>query len=144
MLKFFAPLIADAQLATVYYTGKRPLTEQEIANITASGRNHVIVYQKRPDLRECFARTLISFESIAAERASMDNQTRAALQERRTSIESKELSREEVDASVKQIDASIRASWCGLYCGGSHTIKHLLKMAARDWGVGWQAELFDW
>ena len=67
---------------------------------------------------ECFARTIVAFESVAA-----------ALGSRTT---------------VQDIDPNLRASWCGLYCGGSVAIQKELAEAARRWGVGWQAELFDW
>ena len=119
MLKFFAPLIADAQLATVYYTGKPKLTDAEVAAIAARG--NIFVHQRRPNLVECFGRTIVGFENVAAG------------------------SRDEAAAkTVEEVEPALRASWCGLYCGGSKAIEKQLEKAARKWGVGWQAELFDW
>ena len=33
---------------------------------------------------------------------------------------------------------------CAFYCGGSHAIKNKLQARAKDLGIGFQAELFDW
>ena len=76
------------------------------------------VHQRRPNLVECFERTIVAFESAA-------------------------LGNEDV-TQVDDIDAKLRATWCGLYCGGSQKIQNELAKAARKFGVGWQAELFDW
>ena len=116
MLKFFAPLIGDAQVTTVYYTGKIHLSDAEIAEIQSHGQ--IFVHQRRPNLVECFERTIVAFESAAL---GDDRVTQAS-----------------------QIDAKIRATWCALYCGGSPAIQNELTKAARKFGVGWQAELFDW
>ena len=117
MLKFFAPLLSDAQVATVYYTGQPKLSTDELQAITAS-RGNIFIHQRRPQLASCFARTIIAFESAASGVASA--------------------------TTVEDVDPSLRASWCGLYCGGSKRIQDELAKAARKWGVGWQAELFDW
>jgi hypothetical protein len=116
MLKFFAPLISDAQVATVYFTGKPKLTEAEVESIESKG--NIFVHQRRPNLVECFSRTIVAFESAARG--------------------------EEDVTDVNDIDAKLRATWCGLYCGGSPVIQNKLAKAARKFGVGWQAELFDW
>ena len=117
MLKFFAPLICDAQVATVYYTGKPALTEAEVDSIERVGKGKIFIHQRRPKLVECFARTIIAFESAA---------------------------RGQDATEVEDIDSKMRASWCALYCGGSKRIETELSKAARKFGVGWQAELFDW
>ena len=91
--------------------------------LSAAGRNaavggkKIFVHQQRPNLEDVFKRIIVAFEGVAAGR----------------SLE-----------RVEDIDPALRDSWCGLYCGGSHNIQNMLAGAARKWGVGWQAELFDW
>ena len=116
MLKFFAPLLADAHVATCYYTGKQKLTEEDIAAIKVHG--NINIHQRRPRLVECFARTILAFESVARGLTNV--------------------------SKMDDVDASLRASWCGLYCGGSLAIENQLGRAAKKWGVGWQVERFDW
>ena len=113
--EFLASLLANAQVATVYYTGPK-LSGAELRQITAQGAT-IFVHQRRPALVDVFAKTIVAFEGVAGSASAK---------------------------SVEQIDPALRVSWCGLYCGGSHAIQKQLAQAARKWGVGWQAELFDW
>ena len=118
MLKFFAPLLADSHFVYIYFTGKPKLTSAELTEINAAvGGKKIFVHQQRPNLEDVFKRIIVAFEGVAAGR----------------SLE-----------RVEDIDPALRDSWCGLYCGGSHNIQNMLAGAARKWGVGWQAELFDW
>ena len=123
MLKFFAPLICDAQMAMVYYTGKTKLSPSDVKRIESKG--NIFVHQGRPDLIDCFSRTIIAFEDAA--RAPNLKQT-----------DQNQVTR------VQDVPAKLRATWCALYCGGSKQIQNELAGAARKFGVGWQAELFDW
>ena len=50
MLKFFAPLLGDAQLCLVFYTGKPKLSKSELVTISSHG--NIIVRQQRPDLEQ--------------------------------------------------------------------------------------------
>ena len=69
MLKFFARSSSDAQVATVYYTGKPRLTDAEKKAIEAHGMvdgvQKIFVHQRRPNLVEAFARTIKAFEGVA-------------------------------------------------------------------------------
>ena len=134
MLKFFAPLLSDAQVATVYYTGKPRLTDAEKKAIEAHGMvdgvQKIFVHQRRPNLVEVFARTIKAFEGVAeASQSARGDSARGGVNPVR---------------SVEEIDPALRATWAGLYCGGSKKIENMLETAAKEWGVGWQAELFDW
>ena len=133
MLKFFAPLLSDAQVATVYYTGKPRLTDAEKKAIEAHGMvdgvQKIFVHQRRPNLVEVFARTIKAFEGVAEATSARGDSARGGFSPVR---------------SVEEIDPALRATWAGLYCGGSKKIENMLETAAKEWGVGWQAELFDW
>ena len=48
------------------------------------------------------------------------------------------------DLDLATLDPHTMASWCALYCGGSHAIKSKLQASARKLNIGWEAELFDW
>lgn len=116
MLRFFAPLMSDAQVVSVYYTGKPKLSNREMESIRQRCPN-LFIHQRRPKWTKTMAKHVVTFESSA------------------TGKEYK---------SIETIPAHHRGSWCGLYCGGSHVIKDELAGAARKWGLGWQVELFDW
>jgi len=124
MLKFFAPLLCDAHLAVVFYTGKEKLTPGEVRNISKEG--NIFLQQSRPEsLTDTIGSIITLFER---EVHSVDNFV-------------------DVDGSrgrVKNIDLSRLAAWCILYCGGSVLIKDMLHDFAKSIGTGWDCELFDW
>jgi len=122
MLKFFAPLFKDAHMVLVFYTGKEKLGKTELKHIRSYG-NTVYVQQSRPaSLEKTMASVIVQYE-IAA------NDERMSLR-RITSMET--------------IPPKARASWCVLYCGGSIFLKDKFKKFTKEWGIGWQSELFDW
>ena len=119
MLKFFAPLLGDAQLAMIFYTGKPRLKQAELDAITSQGGN-IIVQQHRPDLLYTLEEVMRGYEKSAA------GISRAG------------------ELDLRRLDHNTRAAWCALYCGGSHAIRDQLEACAKDLGIGFQAELFDW
>jgi len=121
MLKFFAPMLRETQVAYIYYTGKPKLSKMEILEIRRSSQSEgVFIFQKRPSLVNVMSCIVCTFEGV--HHFGKDN--------------------EKVD--IMKVDRHKRASWCGLYCGGSHVIMNELKKAAKDFGMGFDAELFDW
>jgi len=119
MLKFFAPLLGDAQLAMIFYTGRPRLGQAELDAITSQGGN-IIVQQHRPDLLHTLEEVMRGYEKSAA------GISRAG------------------ELDLRRLDHNTRAAWCALYCGGSHAIRDQLEGCAKDLGIGFQAELFDW
>ena len=93
------------------------------------GVQKIFVHQRRPNLVEVFARTIKAFEGVAEATSARGDSARGGFSPVR---------------SVEEIDPALRATWAGLYCGGSKKIENMLETAAKEWGVGWQAELFDW
>ena len=47
MIKFFAPLLEDAAMAIIYYTGKKKLSPREIERLTHGKK--IFIQQSRPD-----------------------------------------------------------------------------------------------
>ena len=118
MLKFFAPLLGDAQLSLVYYTGKPKLSEADLRMISAQG--NILVHQHRPDLLQTLQDVMGGYEKSAAGLSSAS------------------------ELDLRGLDPNTRAAWCAFYCGGSHAIRDQLQACATNLGIGFQAELFDW
>lgn len=121
MLKFFAPLLSDAQVATVYYTGKEKLTPAQINQIRSSCDGNLFIHQKRPEWDKVLGKHILTFENSAAQG-----------------------SHKQLCDRVEDLPPQVRGSWCGLYCGGSTMIRDKLAASAKQYGIGWQVELFDW
>mmetsp|Transcript_13520 Transcript_13520/g.32748 ORF Transcript_13520/g.32748 Transcript_13520/m.32748 type:complete len:623 (+) Transcript_13520:236-2104(+) len=122
MLKFFAPLLKDAHMALVFYTGKEKLTQVELQNLKAHG--NIYIQQSRPKSIEETLSRIITQVVNASNSASNSCKHPAR--------------------TVKEINALDRKAWCILYCGGSTMIKDKLKTFAKDTGTGFQSEVFDW
>lgn len=116
MLKFFAPLINDAHLAVIYYTGKEKLSNKEVLNISSHG--NIYIQQSRPS---SFHETV---ESVIVEFENHINLSAAE--------------------TIQDIELVRKAAWCVLYCGGSRDIKDELKQFSKKSGAGFEAELFNW
>ena len=94
MLKFFAPLITDAHLAVIFYTGKVKLTDEEMKKIRSHG--NIYIQQSRPkSLPTTIETIIVEFEN-------------------HLNLSSAE--------SINDLDEVQKASWCVLYCGGSFRI----------------------
>jgi hypothetical protein len=116
MLKFFAPLIKDAHLAVVFYTGKNKLSSNEVDNICSYG--NIFIQQSRP--------------------ASLPGTIESIILEFENHIYSSSAK------SMSEIERIKRAAWCVLYCGGSTMIRDDLHNFAKENKVGFNSELFDW
>jgi hypothetical protein len=116
MLKFFAPLIKDAHLAVVFYTGKQELSYNEIDTICSYG--NIFIQQSRP------ASLPATIESIIVE---FENHLHCS-----------------TVTSLTEIESLKKAAWCVLYCGGSIRIRDDLQDFATKNRVGFECELFDW
>ena len=144
MLAFFTPLLQRCAKVIVYYTNKTKLSELEIAALRKKAP--LTIHQTRPNLKSLISDTIAKSANLTApadKRASGrfgKMLTRAASRAAGTlrampapaSADTSHLSKEEL------------SSWCALYCGGSHKIKDTLQGDARQLGIGWEAELFDW
>ena len=64
LLKFFAPLLGDAQLCLVFYTGKPKLSKAELVTIESHG--HIIISQQRPDLEQLLEQVVRGYEKNEA------------------------------------------------------------------------------
>ncbi len=117
MLKFFAPLIRDAHVAAIYYTGKEKLTPNEVLEICAHG--NIYLQQTRPPN---------GFVGVAE----------SIIVEFENHIHFSDVSK------VREIASLKRAAWCVLYCGGSVRIRDELKGFAQKNHLGFESELFDW
>ena len=117
MLKFFAPLITDAHVAAIYYTGKEKLDDSEVRKITKHG--NIYLQQSRP--KAGFHGTA---ETVIVEFENHINLSAAE--------------------TITEIDLRKRTAWCVLYCGGSVRIRDELRDFSHKNGVGFESELFDW
>ena len=115
-LKFFAPLVSDAHLAIIFYTGTEKLDEETAQTVRSFG--NIYLQQSRPDsLPDIIELIIVNFEN----HLHLLNAN-----------------------SLEMIDSSNKASWCVLYCGRSFKIKDELKTFSRANGVSFEYELFDW
>ncbi len=116
LLQFFAPLITDAHLSIIYYTGKQKFNEEQLLELSSHG--NIYIQQSRPK----------SFtESIETVICEFENNLHGSC----------------ID-SIKELDMMKREAWCLLYCGGSKRIQNDLKSYSKINGLGFESELFDW
>ena len=117
LLKFFAPLMKDAHLAVIFYTGKEKLDTREVISISSFG--NIYIQQSRPEsLSGTVGSIIVEFENY--------------------------FHQESVAASIGEVEMVHRAAWCVLYCGGSTRIEDELKEFTMDNKLGFESELFDW
>jgi hypothetical protein len=117
MLKFFAPLLKDAHLSVVFYTGKEDLSQNELNQIQAHG--NIFVQKGRPESMTATIGSLITmFEN--------------------------NLGDEPIARNIMDLDQLHRQAWCVLYCGGSTELRDKLQKYTVEKGLGWECELFDW
>lgn len=109
MLKFFAPLLEDAAMAIIYYTGRERLSPVEIERLTL-GKN-IYIQQSRPGDLTATVGTVISSISASDELVAADD--------------------EQEDIPLK-----MRKQWCILYCGGSKKICEMLSDYSEKIGSG--------
>ncbi len=116
MLKFFAPLIQDAHLAVVFYTGKEKLKWQDVRKITSNG--NIFIQQSRPEsLTDTIGGVMVQFEN----HLNLSNAK-----------------------TVKDLALRNRTAWCILYCGGSIRIRDDLRNYSKSTRVQFECEMFDW
>ena len=123
MVKFFAPLLSDAHMVVIYYTGKEKLTDTEVTSVCSHGS----IYLQ---------------QSRAASLVGTISQIIMELERREHSLSN--INQLDKISVLKDIDIRKRAAWCVLYCGGSKFIKNELKMFTLKNEIGWESELFDW
>lgn len=127
MLKFFGPLLGDAHLACVFYTGKEKLASSEVRSICKYG--NIFLKQARPkSLTRTIETIIATFEQELHGTLGM-NSLRGTGHDK---------------TQIKNVTRARRAAWCILYCGGSVKMKDMLKDFAKKTGTGWDSELFDW
>ena len=116
LLRFFAPLIKDAHLAVIFYTGKEKLSPDEIIKLSSHG--NIYIQQSRPkSLTDTIEMIVVEFEN------NLNNS---------------------MGGSLREFEAINKAAWCLFYCGGSTRIRDELKDFSKKNGVGFESELFDW
>lgn len=116
MLKFFAPLIKDCNLAIIYYTGKEILTDKEIIKLMSYG--NIFIQRSRPD--------------------SLTKSTSTVI----TTTES--LQSHEKYSSLDSLPVKTKKHWCLFYCGGSVGICEMFKTFSKENNINFEYELFDW
>ena len=123
MLKFYTPLMSDAHLAVVFYTGKEKLTTAEISSMSTYG--NIFIQQSRPkSLAGTIESIIVQFEEHLGF-GDKSHHGASAIQ-------------------IEKKDRARRAAWCVLYCGGSTRIRDELYEYTQKAGTGWECELFDW
>jgi nicotinamidase-related amidase len=115
MLKFFAPLLEDAAMAIIYYTGKMKLSPREIERLTRGKK--IFIQQSRPDDITSTVDTIIT--SIASGEMFEDN-------------------------TLMEIPKKMREQWCILYCGGSQKICDMISDYSQTVDIQFHHEKFDW
>jgi len=134
MLKFFAPLLKDALIATVFYTGKNYVfTEKELIALRSYG--NIYIKQGRPsDLTKVIESLIVTYENQACEFMKDRN-----IGHRRLSRTGKTN-----QVTVDSMDEEELRAWCVLYCGGSLWIEGLIRQYTKGKGIKFKSELFDW
>jgi len=130
MVKFFAPLLKDAHVVLIFYTGKNYVfTEDELIGLRSYG--NIYIDQKRPkSLTGVIESLILTFE----------NQSRVC---RHTTFQTvpQALIRQ---LTIQGLDKETLAAWCVLYCGGSARIQKALDTYADQIGIKFDSEKFDW
>jgi len=116
MLKFFIPIIEDAHICVIYYTGKVKISRGEVKSLTKSGR--IYIQQSRP--------------------ASLTGSISTIICETVSKIEDKPISK------IEDISIKARLQWCMLYCGGSIRIKDDFSKFSKEKKIKFDSELFNW
>ena len=117
MLKFFVPLLRDATIAIIYYTGKEALSDAELKSL--SSRKNIFIQRSRPSsLTDTVSTVITSIESLKGG--------------------------SRLFPTVAHIPAKIRSQWCLLYCGGSKKIKEMFREYSNEVKIKFEFELFDW
>lgn len=119
LLKFFCPLLKDAHVAVICYTGKDSLSSHEILAISSFG--NIYLQQSRPKSFPGMIETIV---------LEYENHWRPST-----------LS---YLSSMQEIEMKKKTSWCTLYCGGSSMLETELRDFSKSTGLGFQSELFDW
>lgn len=116
MLRFFAPLLNDAHLALVFYTGKKKITNEEVRELEAFGK--IFIQQHRPSsITTIVEKVVIEFEKHL-------NLSTAQ--------------------SLCEIERVNRSKWCLLYCGGRVELKSQLHKFSKVNKLGFESEMFNW
>ena len=121
MLKFFAPLLQDAHLNIIFYTGKTELTPSEMAEFTSYGNIYIHLGRaKKPNtLDEIIKRVIVQLETV--------------MSPERTKLR-----------RLEDLDVLRRKNWCVLYCGGVKQVVDELCTFTTKYQLGWEFEQFDW
>ena len=118
MLMFFAPLLKDAHLNVVFYTGKQKIALYELATIQSYG--NIYVEQNR-------AKSLTgTIESLIIQFENNMNQDGPFV------------------STIKGLEMSHRQAWCVLYCGGSKHLRNEMEEFTKKNEIGWECEQFNW
>jgi len=135
MLRFFAPLLKNALIATVFYTGKDYVfTEEELTSLRSYG--NIYIEQGRPsDITKTIESLIETYEN-QAHRFIRDTK----LTNRSRSVRSRKINQVTVDT----MDEEELRAWCVLYCGGSLAIEEMLHNYTKENGIAFESEKFDW
>jgi len=131
MLRFFAPLLKDALIATVFYTGKDYVfTEEELIALRSYG--NIYIKQGRPsDLTNVIESLIVTYENQAFQSMRDPNIGRMR------------------SGTIKQVtsdtmDEEELRAWCVLYCGGSLIIEDIIRQYTKGKCITFDSEMFDW
>ena len=120
-LRFFAPLLNDAHLALVFYTGEEKLSPDEDSFLRTFG--NIFIQQTRPkSLLDIVACVITQMENEGVD----ENVSCVGMQH------------------LDDIDVNRKSSWCVFYCGGSVAIRDDLSTFTQKHNFGWKHEMFDW
>jgi len=134
MLKFFAPLLKDAHVAAVFYTGKDYVfTGEELIALRLHG--NIYIEQRRPRSITAVIESLI---------VTYENQANNFMQYKHQQHNSEHLSRDVSQITIDNMDEESLQAWCVLYCGGSQIIKETLRTYTKEKGVTFDCEVSDW
>jgi len=134
MLKFFTPLLRDTHIALIFYTGKEKLTKEELNNL--EGLGNIYVQQTRPDsLGNTIESVIVSFENTFDQKNPCIGNPDEKYEDN---------IRNQFHLKLGSIEKRHKNSWCVMYCGGSVTVKRLLKTFTEEHSLGFKSEFFNW
>ena len=129
MLKFFAPLLTDAHVAAIFYTGKDyELTAKELVELRSYGNIHI--QQGRPKSLTAVIESLIVTYVNTSNNLMQHIHRGKGLAEIKHKI------------TVDNMNTISLQDWCVLYCGGSQIIKDMIRKYTKEKGISFHSEVF--
>ena len=144
MLRFFAPLLKDALIATVFYTGRDYIfTEEELTSLRSYG-NIYIKQGRSSDLTNVIESLIVTYENEACKFMRDSNIGRRRLGLGLGLGSGRRLKGITTQVTTDSMNEEELRAWCVLYCGGSLIIEDIIRQYTKGKGITFDSEIFNW